>query len=83
MSESVGAKIVTTRKPHVCFGCARKFPEKTKMQRDCVVDGGTAWTCYLCMTCLEISRNLYRNDEFCQGDLLEEALAIEEEIVCI
>ena len=77
MSESIGTKIVTTRKPHVCFGCARKFPEKTKMQRDCVVDGGTAWTCYLCMTCLGISKSMYRGDEFGFGDLHEEALEIE------
>lgn len=77
MSETIGAKIVTTRKPHVCFGCGRKFPIKTKMQRDCVIDSGTAWTCYLCTTCLSISRSMYRGYEFCFGALKEEALEME------
>lgn len=77
MSYNIGEKVVLTRKSHVCFGCGRNIPAKTKMQRDCVIDGGTAWTCYLCMTCLNISRSVYRGDEFCFGDLYEEAIEIE------
>ena len=77
MSNIIGTKIVLTRKPRVCFGCGREIFAKTKMQRDCVIDGGTAWTCYLCMTCVGISQSMYRNDEFGYGDLYDEALEIE------
>lgn len=77
MIENIGVKVVTTRKLHICFGCGREFPAKTKMERSCVVDGGNAWTCYLCVTCVGISRSMDWCDEFGFGDLREEALEIE------
>lgn len=72
--EVVGRKIVLTRKPHRCFGCAREFTNGTKMERSCVVDGGEAWTCYLCSTCIDICREMKYWDEFGYADLRDEAL---------
>lgn len=74
----IGRKVVLTRKPHICFGCGREFPKGTKMERSCVVDSGEAWTCYLCQTCIDISKEMRYNDEFCYGDLREEALEREK-----
>ena len=73
MADTIGRKIVVIRKPHICFGCGRKFPKGTKMERSCVVDG-TAWTCYLCPTCIEITSLIHWCDDFGYGDLREEAL---------
>ena len=71
-------KIVLTRKSHICFGCGREFPKGTNMERSCVVDGGTAWTCYLCPTCTDIVSEMRYDDEFSYGDLREEALEKEK-----
>jgi hypothetical protein len=76
----LGRKIVFTRKPHICFGCGREFPKGANMERSCVVDGGVAWTCYLCQTCIDISSEMRYDDEFCYGDLREEALERENKI---
>lgn len=45
MSEILRTKYVVTRKPHVCFGCGRKFPEKTKMAVSTIKDGDL-WDSY-------------------------------------
>lgn len=77
MAEIIGRKIVTTKKPHICFGCSREFPKRTKMERSYVVDR-TVWTCYLCPTCIEITSLMRWGDEFGYGDLREEALEKEK-----
>lgn len=74
----IGRKVVLTRKSHVCFGCGREFSKGTNMERSCVVDGGGAWTCYLCQTCIDISSEIRDGDEYCYGDLREEALEREK-----
>ena len=79
MSEAIGRKMVTTRKPHVCFGCGRRFAEKTRMEKCLVVDGGDAWSCYLCQTCVDVSQELDFGDEYGFGELRERALEIEAE----
>ena len=48
------------------------------MEKSCVVDGGEAWTCYLCQTCIDISSEMRYDDEFGYGDLREEALEREK-----
>ena len=78
MSEVIGRKMVITRKPHVCFGCGRSFPPKTKMERSAVVDCGI-WTCYLCETCIDASQELDYGDEYGFSELRERALEIETE----
>ena len=77
MADTIGRKIVTTKKQHICFGCGRKFPKGTKMERSCIVDG-TAWTCYLCPTCIEITSLMHLGDDFGYGELREEALEREK-----
>ena len=79
MSDVIGRKMISTRKPHVCFGCGRQFPPKTKMERSAVVDGGSVWTCYLCKTCVDVSQELNWNDEYGFGELRERALEVEAE----
>lgn len=73
MAEAIGRKIVTTKKPHICFGCGREFPRGTKMERSCMIDG-TAWTFYLCPTCIEITSTMHWGDDFGYSDLREQAL---------
>ena len=48
------SKIVTTRNPHVCDACLRKFEPGTKMFTQTVVDSGDIWKWRLCPTCYEL-----------------------------
>lgn len=73
MSEAIGRRVVTTRKPHICFGCGREFSPGSQMERSFVVDD-IHWTCYLCMTCLEVAKGFRWGDEFGFGDLRDSAL---------
>ena len=79
MSEAIGRKMVTTRKPHTCFGCGRSFPKGTRMEKCLVVDGGYAWSCYLCKTCVNVSQELDYGDEYGFSELRERALELEAE----
>ena len=81
MSILISSKKVKTRKPHYCFGCARKFPAGTKMQYNTVVDDNIFNT-YICQTCLEVMDNMEYGDEFCYGDLRDDALELEGKIIC-
>lgn len=76
MIDVIGRKIVKTRKPHVCFGCGREFPEGTEMERSCVVDD-KLWTSYLCTTCQKITQSMKWGDEFGFGELRGTVLRIE------
>lgn len=77
MSDTIGRKMVATRKEHVCFGCGRKFPKGVHMERSCVVGGG-AWTCYMCESCLEVEKTILDSPyEFGFSDLREDALELE------
>lgn len=76
MIKVIGRRMVKIRKPHVCFGCGRRFPENAKMEKSCVIDG-KPWTCYLCETCVEVSSELGWYDEYGFGDLRERALEFE------
>lgn len=80
MSTIISQKNITTRKPHVCFGCGREFPKSTIMSRESIADGGTVWTCYLCQTCQSITSEMRYDDEFGYGDLREEALERESKL---
>ena len=76
MSELISTKDVVTRKPHRCFGCAREFPFRTKMQKDFIVDG-KPFTSYLCETCQEVVSKWAYDEEFGYGDLREDAEELE------
>lgn len=77
MSITLNPRMVTTRKSHICFGCGRSFPPGTTMERSCVIDG-TAWTCYLCETCVDITHEMAYGDGYGFGDLRDEALEKEK-----
>ena len=73
MPDVIGSHFVKTRKPHVCFGCGRRFPENTRMEKSFVTDG-KPFSCYLCETCYSITQTMRWDDEFGYGDLRDEAL---------
>ena len=49
--ETLTNKLVITRKPHTCWGCAIQYPKGTKMQYLTQAEGGTILTSYWCKTC--------------------------------
>jgi len=63
VSDILHWKKVKTRKPHKCFGCAKTYPEKTEMIHAAYTDGGQAFGCYWCDTCVE-----YMHEYFASGD---------------
>lgn len=66
-------KIVTTRKDHHCFGCARKVFKGSKMQAITNVDGGDISTNYWCQTCQEYwNRHMQYEDLIGYGELKSE-----------
>ena len=77
MSTLISSKKVKIRKPHYCFGCARKFPKGTEMQYNTIVDDDIFNT-YICPTCLDVIDSMEYGDEFCYGDLKEDALELEK-----
>ncbi|MEG0692433.1 MAG: hypothetical protein RR444_05060 [Oscillospiraceae bacterium] len=77
MSTILRYKMVATRKPHICFGCGRKFYPPAKMIAAACADGESVSSYYLCETCDTITRHMDRGDEFGFSDLREEALLFE------
>ena len=78
------SKVVLTKKPHVCFGCNRKFDAGTSMQYDTIADGGCVYSTYLCPTCRKIIDGYIRNNsaegEIAEGDLYYEAIEYENNL---
>ena len=80
MSEVIHHKYVKTRKPHICFGCAREFPKGSILNREAVADGGSVFTAYMCPSCEEyIINELPPYDEFSFGALRDSVLEMESE----
>lgn len=71
-------KYVKIRKPHICFGCGRKFEPPSEMISAVCIDCGVLDSFYLCEICERIVSNMRHDDEFGYGDLREGALAIEK-----
>ena len=74
MSTVLRNKMVTTRKPHRCWGCLRKFPEGTKMTMNVTVDV-IPFTSYWCETCEEIINEIgweEFEDGIGRGDIISE-----------
>ena len=80
MGNILSTKKVKISKPHVCFGCGRKFQEGIEMHSYCIVSDDRVWSCYLCSTCKKISQNIGHISYF--GELRSEALKIEREKGC-
>ena len=80
--EALTQKFVKTRKPHICFGCGRRYPAGTMMEFVAIADGGTVNNSYLCETCLEVVAEISNESgyfEYYFGDLQENALSLEAE----
>ncbi len=73
-------KYVTTRKPHICFGCGRNILSPARMASIAYADGGTAESYYLCKTCDAITSRMDNWDQYGFGELREEALKMEREL---
>lgn len=73
-------KYVTTRKPHICFGCGRNILSPARMASIAYADGGTAESYYLCKTCDAITSRMDNWDYYGFGELREEALKMEREL---
>ena len=82
MSKILRYNAVITRKPHICFGCGRKFQPPCKMISAACADGGTVFSYYLCETCNKISSEMHYGDEYGVGDFRDEALERENAHVC-
>lgn len=66
-------KIITTRKTHKCFGCAREFKPKSKLQLLVHVDSGDFSKTYWCETCRKYwQKFMSHDDEIFMGDLKRE-----------
>jgi uncharacterized protein (DUF2344 family) len=79
-------KTVKTNKPHMCFGCGRKFEKGTKMRRQVNTCDGIC-VVYSCKTCDELMTKhpkLFWDDmlemfnEFCVNESLEKGQTPEE-----
>lgn len=49
--ETLRYKLVRTRKPHKCWGCAVEYPKGTEMHSICVADGGEMSSYHYCKVC--------------------------------
>lgn len=81
MAGIIYSKKVKTRKPHICFGCAREFPKGSILLREAVEDGGSVFTAYMCKSCEDyVQKCLHPFDEFGFGDLRDGVLEMEQEL---
>ena len=63
---------VVTRKPHRCWGCGRRFPPGSSLQRVTDVEHGQFSRLYWCDVCREILAKYHHGDGFEMGDLKDE-----------
>ena len=56
--------VVTTRKPHTCWGCREIIPSGTRVFTETSADEGVAQTCYWCSGC-----DRFLRDNFMRLDL--------------
>ena len=54
--------IVTTRKPHKCWGCAQDIPVGGKVESSVSVDMGKAIRTYWCDVCLSVMADMWEGD---------------------
>lgn len=64
-------RVVKTRKPHVCHGCAREFPVGSVLSVTVWADGGELSNAYWCAVCSRVwsSGEYYPDDGVGLGEL--------------
>ena len=75
MSERIRSQIVTTRKPHRCFGCCKTIPTGSPAERDVCRSDDIMYTIYLCEDCIAFEKTLPA-DYWIDGEYGEGELAI-------
>ncbi len=81
--ETLSQKLVTTRKPHQCWGCEKVFPAGTKLSCVTTADGGEFNTVYWCARCQEVLQEHGEDiDRYDDGLLLGEVAEYEREYLC-
>ena len=69
----ISSKKVKTRKEHICVGCNRKFPKKSKLTVNKFADYGEISSAYWCNVCIKyFDRYMEENDFFLEGELKSE-----------
>ena len=69
----IRSKVVKTRKPCTCFGCARQFPAGSKLRKNTLADNGAIRTIAYCPVCDEYwDRYMEIDDMINMGDLKSE-----------
>lgn len=69
--QTITHELVTTRKPHRCFGCVETFPARTLMHRHVWRDDGIH-TAYWCVPCQAFLTEAIKRDPYLQDDGVEE-----------
>ena len=71
MADCLKAKIIKTRKPHKCWGCAREFPSGSTLEVNECVDNGDFHRAYWCETCRTVidEWSYPENEEVSMGDV--------------
>lgn len=77
---TIYTKPVKIRVSHNCFGCGRKYPRNTIMNRDAVKDGNSVFTAYMCKSCEKYIDEYFDSYiEFGYGDLHDGVVEMEQE----
>jgi hypothetical protein len=77
MSVCFTGKLVKTRKPHRCFGCAKTYPAASLLHYSSGVNEDGMWSTYFCQVCKDIWDAMHKEDPFAyesifEGDLFSE-----------
>ena len=73
MQDTLSHKEVKIRKEHRCFGCSRKLPVGTILEKITTVDNGRFTTTYWCDVCrIYWNEHMLWNDEINCGDLRDQ-----------
>lgn len=71
----ISSKLINTRVPHKCWGCALGFPKGTRMMKVNWIDGSDLSSSYWCEICDAFwSKHMHYGDEISQGDLAGEEI---------
>jgi len=75
----IESKMVTTRKPHKCWGCRREFPAGEKMKFVKCIDGGQITNVHWCEVCEKVTKNYDPDgDGMIYGELIDDCEHWEE-----
>ena len=73
VADTLEHKSVKIRKPHKCFGCGRKMPKGTNMDKITQVDNGEFFHGYYCLVCTHYwHEHMSSDDEIGEGELKSE-----------